>query len=66
MNIETELINMHAMCRECAKKFSSSSKRRSVYQKIQQHMKESPGHVVIGTEQTRMIFKEQGEPCIAR
>lgn len=66
MTIETDLINLHAMCRECAKEFSSSSKPRFVYQKIQQHMKDNPGHVVIGTEQTRMIFKDKGEPCIAR
>lgn len=66
MTIETDLINMHAMCRECAKEFSSSSNPSFVHQKIQRHMRENPGHVVIGTKQSRIIFKEQVESCTAR
>lgn len=65
MAIDLELINMHAMCRECAKEFSTLSKPSPIYKAILKHMKENPGHVVIGTEQTRIIFKVKAEPCIA-
>lgn len=66
MTIDLELINMHAMCRECAKEFSALSKPSPIYKAIQKHMQEHPGHVVIGIEQTRIIFKEKGASCIAR
>ena len=66
MTIDLELINMHAMCRECAKEFSALSKPSPVYRAIQKHMAEHPGHVVIGTEQTRVIFKLKGASCIVR
>jgi len=66
MTIETDIINLHAMCRECAKEFSALSYTSMFYKAIRKHMKENPGHVVIGTEQTRVIFKEQVPSCIAR
>jgi hypothetical protein len=68
MTIDTELINMHAMCRECAKEFSAISKPSPIYKAILKHMKEHPGHVVIGTEQNRVIFKvrlKQDAVCTA-
>jgi len=66
MTIDTDLINLHAMCRECAKEFSALSKSSVIYRAIRKHMKENPGHVVIGTEQTRVIFKEKVSSCTAR
>lgn len=66
MTIDTDLINLHAMCRECAKEFMTNSEPTKLYRVVQKHMKENPGHVVIGTEQTRVIFKEKVEPCTAR
>lgn len=66
MTIDTELINLQAMCRECAKEFYALSKPAPIYKAIRKHMKENPGHVVIGTEQTRVIFKEKVSSCIAR
>lgn len=69
MTIDTELINLHAMCRECAKEFHTIAYPSKLYRVIEKHMRENPGHVVIGSEQTRVIFKvklKQDAVCIAR
>lgn len=67
MTIDTELLSVHAMCRECAKEFSALSKLPVFYKAIQKHLKENPGHVVIGTEQTRVIFKDRkASTCTSR
>lgn len=59
MRIDAEPISCHAMCRECAKEFGSRKNSfREMYMKIARHVKAYPGHTVIGTEQTRTIFKD--------
>ncbi len=59
MRIDAEPISCHAMCRECAKEFGSRKNSfREMYMKIARHVKANPGHTVIGTEQTRTIFKD--------
>lgn len=59
MTIETNPISSYAMCRECAKEFSSKKNNfRAMYVSISRHIKSNPGHVVIGTEQTQIIAKE--------
>lgn len=58
MNIDIEPLSSHAMCRECSKEFSSRRNSfRAMYIKIAQHVKANPGHTVIGTEETRTVFK---------
>lgn len=65
MLITSQLLQTSAMCRECAKQFSSHGEQASVmYQAIDEHLHMNPGHVVIGTEQHRAIFKKE-ESCIA-
>jgi hypothetical protein len=65
MLLATQLLESAAMCRECAKQFSSKGIDASpMYIAIEDHLHANPGHVVIGTEQYRAIYKE--EVCIAR
>jgi hypothetical protein len=52
----TELMSMYAMCRECALEFGT-------YAAMQQHANKT-SHVVIGTEERRIIVKKD-ELCIA-
>lgn len=67
LTIDTDLINLHAMCRECAKEFMTTTQPARLYRVIQKHMEENPGHVVIGTEQTRVIFKDRkASTCTSR
>lgn len=46
----TELLSMYAMCRECALEFGN-------YAAMQHHANQT-GHVIIGTEERRMIVKK--------
>lgn len=64
MLVTTEVLQSSAMCRECAKQFTSQGWLTSdMYESIEDHLHANPGHVVIGTEQHRTIYKE--EVCIA-
>ena len=54
-----ETISYYAMCRECAKEFGTEEDFCRMYQ----HVKDFPGHVIIGTEQNRFIIK--GPVCTA-
>lgn len=65
MTIDTDIINIHAMCRECAKEFMAISDMAKMHRAIQKHLKEHSGHVVIGIEQTRVIYKEKVAGCTA-
>lgn len=63
MLLATQLLQSSAICRECAKQFTSKGDQTSeMYESIEDHLHANPGHVVIGTEQNRTIFKE--EVCI--
>ncbi len=58
MKIDAEPVSSHAICRECAKEFGSRKHSfRAMYIQIAKHVKAYPGHTVIGTENTRTIFK---------
>lgn len=58
MKIDAEPVSSHAICRECAKEFGSIKHSfRAMYVRIARHVEANPGHTVIGTEQTRTIFK---------
>ena len=65
MKIQNSPLSSYAMCRECAKEFSSEKNSfRAMYIRIAKHIKQNPGHTVIGTEQVRSIFK--GVSCTTR
>lgn len=65
MLLATQLLESAAMCRECAKQFSSKGMdAEAMHAAIEDHLHANPGHVVIGTGQHRVIYKE--EVCIAR
>lgn len=57
--IREETLSIYAMCRECALEFGSISQ----WYQMKEHVRLNPGHVIIGTEQIRIIVK--GDVCIA-
>ena len=63
MKIQNSPISSYAMCRECAKEFGSKGYSfRKMHIQISKHVRDNPGHTVIGTEQVRTIYKDV--PCI--